>query len=230
VEASDGYLGRVHDLLADPSTGHVTHIILERGHLWGKREIAIPVSLVHEITDEAVYLEIDEQAAEKLPVVPTRHRYAWVDRADVELLTLVTQRADAADAALKALESLAEEGGAVLNAVAVVVDGASPLLHRRGALAKTEYDALFADVVRGLTGLSAGAHGAARNPHDIDIAHAPVSQGQEERSEQTMIIALVGEPSVEAAYAAIESLGTDLTREPLTDEFVSQLVVAGNAE
>ena len=43
VHSSDGHhLGHVDGFVVDDQE-HITHIVLERGHLWGKREIAIPV-------------------------------------------------------------------------------------------------------------------------------------------------------------------------------------------
>ena len=38
VHATDGPIGRVQGLVVDPSDHHVTHVLLEEGHLWGRRE------------------------------------------------------------------------------------------------------------------------------------------------------------------------------------------------
>jgi hypothetical protein len=44
----------------------VTHVLLQEGHLWGHKEIAIPVSAVQGI-DAGVRLSITKQQVEKLP-------------------------------------------------------------------------------------------------------------------------------------------------------------------
>jgi len=37
VRATDGEIGRVAGLVIGTPTGEVTHVLLEEGHLWGKR-------------------------------------------------------------------------------------------------------------------------------------------------------------------------------------------------
>ena len=37
VEASDGHVGKVGELVVDPQSGEITHFVLQEGHLWGKK-------------------------------------------------------------------------------------------------------------------------------------------------------------------------------------------------
>ena len=46
VAATDGPIGQVKGLVIDPSDHHVTHILLDEGHLWGEKSVAIPISAV----------------------------------------------------------------------------------------------------------------------------------------------------------------------------------------
>ena len=46
VHALDGEIGRVQGLLVDPDHHRVTHVLLEEGHLWGRKKVSIPVSAV----------------------------------------------------------------------------------------------------------------------------------------------------------------------------------------
>ncbi len=46
VHAADGTIGRIQGLVVDPTDYRVTHILLEEGHLWGEKEVAIPISAV----------------------------------------------------------------------------------------------------------------------------------------------------------------------------------------
>ncbi|MCC9305921.1 hypothetical protein LN042_02160 [Kitasatospora sp. RB6PN24] len=43
VEAADGPIGRVQGLVVDPRDHGVTHVLLQEGHLWGKKTVAIPI-------------------------------------------------------------------------------------------------------------------------------------------------------------------------------------------
>ena len=46
VEATDGEIGRVQGLVIDPADHGVTHVLLQQGHLWGKKTVAIPIRTV----------------------------------------------------------------------------------------------------------------------------------------------------------------------------------------
>ena len=46
MHATDGDIGRVQGLVIDAKTRQVTHVLLQEGHLWGQRELAIPIGAV----------------------------------------------------------------------------------------------------------------------------------------------------------------------------------------
>jgi sporulation protein YlmC with PRC-barrel domain len=76
VEATDGVVGKVDEFLVDPGNGHITHLILREGHLWGKKDVTIPVSQIDRIEEATVYLKLDKQSIEALPAIPIRKRPA----------------------------------------------------------------------------------------------------------------------------------------------------------
>jgi hypothetical protein len=51
LHATDGPIGQVRGLVIDPSDHHVTHVLLGEGHLWGKKQVAIPISAVKDVND-----------------------------------------------------------------------------------------------------------------------------------------------------------------------------------
>jgi len=51
VHATDGPIGKVQGLIVDPSDHHVTHVLLDEGHLWGKKRVAIPIGAVSGVDD-----------------------------------------------------------------------------------------------------------------------------------------------------------------------------------
>jgi sporulation protein YlmC with PRC-barrel domain len=72
VHATDGGIGRVQGLVVDRATLHVTHILLQEGHLWGKKDVVIPISAVKEIEDgllDGIVLTLTKQEVEDLPAV-----------------------------------------------------------------------------------------------------------------------------------------------------------------
>ena len=69
VEASDGRVGRLDALVLDPKNGDVTHILMREGHLWDKKDVAIPVSGAYFSDKDTVYLKLDKAAVKKLPAV-----------------------------------------------------------------------------------------------------------------------------------------------------------------
>ena len=69
VHASDGTIGLVQGLVLDPGSRHVTHVLLQEGHLWGRKQVAIPVSAVTEVDADRVELTLTKQQVQHLPPV-----------------------------------------------------------------------------------------------------------------------------------------------------------------
>jgi len=69
VHAVDGEIGQVLGFIVDPDDQRVTHVVLKEGHLWGRKEVAIPISAVTAI-DEGVRLNITKKQVEDLPPAP----------------------------------------------------------------------------------------------------------------------------------------------------------------
>jgi sporulation protein YlmC with PRC-barrel domain len=72
VQATDGDIGRVQGLVIDPGSRHVTHVLLQEGHLWGKKEVAIPISAVAG-TRDGIQLTITKKEVGDLPPVDSSH-------------------------------------------------------------------------------------------------------------------------------------------------------------
>ena len=73
VYATDGSIGRVQGLVIDPRNRHVTHVLLQEGHLWGRKEVAIPIKAVAEVSDEGIKLSIAKHDVQDLPPVDIDH-------------------------------------------------------------------------------------------------------------------------------------------------------------
>jgi len=72
VHAVDGEIGRVEGFIVDPADNKVTHVLLQEGHMWGRKEVAIPVSAIVSV-DAGIRLNITKQQVEDLPPISQGH-------------------------------------------------------------------------------------------------------------------------------------------------------------
>lgn len=70
VRATDGRMGRVDEFLVDPCNHRITHLVMREGHLWGAKEVSIPVAQIASIGEDTVYLKLDKAGVEQLPAIP----------------------------------------------------------------------------------------------------------------------------------------------------------------
>jgi len=66
VHAVDGEIGRVRGFLVNPGDDRVTHVLLQEGHLWGHKEVAIPVTAVTRV-DLGIRLNLTKEQVGNLP-------------------------------------------------------------------------------------------------------------------------------------------------------------------
>ena len=73
VHARDGWIGAVQGLVIDRVDHHVTHVILQEGHLWGRRQVAIPIGAANRVGNE-VRVDLTKDEIEALPPVSLSSR------------------------------------------------------------------------------------------------------------------------------------------------------------
>jgi sporulation protein YlmC with PRC-barrel domain len=66
VHALDGEIGRVEGLRVDPGDHRVTHVLLQEGHLWGRKQVVIPASTVTKV-ENGIWLNLTKEQVEDLP-------------------------------------------------------------------------------------------------------------------------------------------------------------------
>lgn len=76
ISATDGHVGVLDEFVIDPESGHVTHVVLRKGHLWGKHDVAIPMSAIDHTEYDVVYLNIDKDAVKALPTIDVKRNYS----------------------------------------------------------------------------------------------------------------------------------------------------------
>ena len=70
VEAVDGHAGRLDEFVVDPVTEKVTHLVMREGHLWGQRDVTIPVSEIDHLEEDTIYLRLSKNLLGILPSAP----------------------------------------------------------------------------------------------------------------------------------------------------------------
>ena len=73
VHATDGTIGKVQGIVINPSDHQVTHVLLQEGHLWGKKEVAIPISAVTDVRN-GIQLSLSKDEVKDLPAVDIETR------------------------------------------------------------------------------------------------------------------------------------------------------------
>jgi uncharacterized membrane protein/sporulation protein YlmC with PRC-barrel domain len=240
VEASDGWIGRVAELAIDPKSGEITHLLLGEGHLWGKKEVALPISAIDRIFDEVVYLKLDKQSVEKLPAIPVRRTFGWPE-AEIELVVVVFDDPGGAKEALNFLKQLRREKKivALRNAAVLVRDeqGQTSLSEMQDVDAK--HGAIFGAITGGLMGLVGGpvgaivgaAAGAATGRAtakrvDMGFSNKYLQDVQDKlQPGSSALVALVEHQWASSVVEALSDfVGGQLFRQALPDEIVAELI------
>jgi hypothetical protein len=76
VEATDGYVGKVDEFLVNPENGHITHLVMRAGHLWGQMDVMIPLAAMGDTREGTMFLKLDKHEIESLPTVPVHRRWS----------------------------------------------------------------------------------------------------------------------------------------------------------
>jgi uncharacterized protein YrrD len=75
VLATDGRVGRVDEFVVDDSGRQITHLILREGHIWGQRDVAIPLALIDRIEENVVQLNVDKKSVGELPTLTVQREW-----------------------------------------------------------------------------------------------------------------------------------------------------------
>lgn len=68
VHATDGEIGKVQGLVIDLADHKVSHVLLDEGHLWGHKRVAIPISAVAS-TESGISVNLTKDQVGALPPI-----------------------------------------------------------------------------------------------------------------------------------------------------------------
>jgi uncharacterized membrane protein len=109
VEALDGLVGQVGELLIDPKSGAVTHFLLMKGRGGGQKEVAIQVSEIDRLEEEVIHLKTDKAKINALPSLPVKRTWNEVVATDLELMVWVFTAESLVDKALEKIQQLSKQ-------------------------------------------------------------------------------------------------------------------------
>jgi uncharacterized membrane protein/sporulation protein YlmC with PRC-barrel domain len=240
VEANDGFVGTVDELVIERETGVVTHIVLHTGHIWGNAEITLPVAQIKEVDALAVYLDRDKDSIETLPAVQIRRHYSKkeINNLDVEILIWAFDTKDQAKKALDHLKAFTKENEIEIRNAAILekdVQGntkareIADLGPRRGGIT-----GVIAGGLIGFLGGPAGALlGAAAGAATGRAAAKRIDRGfsndylamLKDRMQpgSSGIVTLVESSHIQSLIAEMELFGGQTFQQKITDGIVSEL-------
>jgi len=73
VCATDDDIGQVQGLVVERRGHHVTHVLLREGHMFGRKEVAIPIGAVTKIGTLLIHLSLSKHQVKDLPPVDIDH-------------------------------------------------------------------------------------------------------------------------------------------------------------
>jgi sporulation protein YlmC with PRC-barrel domain len=72
ISADGHHLGHVDGFVIDGDTQGITHVVLERGHLWGRRDVTIPIGAVASVEIDRIGLNLSKDDVGELHAVRVR--------------------------------------------------------------------------------------------------------------------------------------------------------------
>jgi uncharacterized membrane protein len=243
VEASDGHIGTVAELVVDESSEYITHFVLEEGHLWGKKEITLPLSAVDHVEGDTVYLKLDKQAIAQLPTIPLRRGHLGLET-EVELVAHVFKAPDEdnerlAREALEYVEKLhRQQVFKILNAAVIAKDSEGNVSATDTRDIDPKKGRVMGAITGGLIGLLAGPGGvilgalagtgagaAAGKWIDLGFSEKFLKNLQDHLEPgSAALILLVEHEWVKSVAESLADREGFVFQQPLTDRLVEELI------
>jgi uncharacterized membrane protein len=237
VEAKDGHIGTVDQFVVDLENGHITHLVLHKGHAWGKKEMTVPVGAIDRVDGPTVYLKLTKEELASLPSI-TLKRDRHGDE-DIDLMVWSFPGAGTAEQGLDVLQKLAKAKEIkLLNTALVTKDQEGKTSLKEAEDMETGRGALMGAIAGGVIGLlggpvgvfigaAAGAAtgGAAAHWIDMGFANDDLKTLQESLQPDTSaLVVLVESKDAEHVTDELDELGGKRVRQTLTNEMVEQIV------
>jgi len=239
VEATDGYIGTVDELIVDQASGQVTHLVLQKGQFRGETNVSLPITQIDRVEGYTIYLKLDKASIEVLPVVQIRRLYSKkeLNELDIVLLIVTFDALDKAEQARKILKELSKTENIEIREMAAIIKEADDKVKiKETEDVDTKRGALFGAITGGLIGLLGGpigavvgaAAGAAAGGVAADKIDRGFSDVYLDKLQSTLqpgcsaLVTMVEQSLVEKVKTALADLDGEIVEQKLTDEVIAQ--------
>jgi uncharacterized membrane protein/sporulation protein YlmC with PRC-barrel domain len=239
VEATDGYIGTVEELVVDSASGQVSQLVLQKGHFRGETNVSLPITEIEKVEGYTIFLKLDKASIEVLPVVQVRRLYSKkeLNELDIVLLIVTFDALDKADQACKNLKALSRAEDIEIRDMAVIVKETDDKVKIKEAEdVDAKQGALFGAITGGLIGLLGGpigavvgaAAGAATGGVAADRIDRGFSDTYLDKLQSSLqpgssaLVTMVEQNLVEKVTAALADLDGEVVEQKLTDDVISQ--------
>jgi uncharacterized membrane protein/sporulation protein YlmC with PRC-barrel domain len=161
VQATDGHLGQVGELVLDPQTGKITHFVMQKGRGRGKKELTLPLTAIARVEEGVVYLKLDKKAIGMLPAIPIKRHYdkATGDRT-MELVAFVYDSPKKTEETLQFIKELDQRGTVqIVNLATMSKDKDGKVTYKDTKDLDLKHGRLFGAIAGGLIGIVGGPVG-----------------------------------------------------------------------
>ena len=236
VEATDGFVGTVEEFLVNPQNSHITHLVLQKGHLWGRKELTLPIGTIDHIAENSVFLKFTKDELAQLPSIPVKRD--WEQAGDVELIIWLFDETDSATEALANIkQNPAVEDQNILNTAVLTKDEKGKTSIKEAEDMDAGHGALYGAITGGIIGLLGGpvgvvigaAAGAATGgaaAHWIDVGFDDTNLRAIRDNLQpgsSALILLVHSEQAQEVLENLEHLGGQRVQQTLSQEILDKL-------
>lgn len=74
VIATDGRVGQIDEFVVEAAEHRISYLLMRHGHLWGARDVIVPLSAIDRIETDTVYLSLSKNEVAHLPEIPVHRR------------------------------------------------------------------------------------------------------------------------------------------------------------
>ena len=241
VNATDGNVGQVEELIREEGSDEISYLILQEGHLWGKKEVVLPVAVVEKVEGDTVFLKLDKDGIERLPAYPVKRRRDKdeEDAKSVELVARVFDNTEKAAEALEFVEDLQRRRVIkVLNAAVLVREEDGTTTMRDVKEMEPKRAGLIGAVTGGLIGLvggpvgmvvgalaGAGVGGLAAKKIDAGFSDKFLAELQDHLQPDSSALVLLAEHEwIHSMAESMDDLGGVVLQQTITDELAAELL------
>ncbi len=240
VNAKDGYVGTVEEIVIDPTSGKAKQIVV---HTAGqkKEELVLPLTVIDHVMGDTVYLKLTLQQVETLPGVPVDYTKAGKPR--YEVLIRVYDSIDGASLAHKELMKLwSKHARHFIHSSAILErDLEGNTTFRDMADVDKRQGRIFGAITGGLVGLvggpvgavvgaiaGAGAGGIAADKIDRGFSNDFLEKFVSELKPGTSaLIILADQEGIESVAGSVKGLSGMVLQEELTQSFIDEYLQEG---